>query len=136
MIDEIATLIMVNQSPGTIFIEVYKHDKPWLFNIDEHDDAKFYKSVTQAANLNSHSYDQGISPGGIQVLSMMPYLTYNSDEMTDRDFFGGTTGKDTMLWNFNSYWKTRNYIPQSSLRQFASTQYPSAAQFYAHLIPV
>ena len=103
---------MVNGSQGTVFIEIYKHEKPWLFNIDEHDDSKFYKSITQASNLQlSHSYDMNASPAGIQVLQIMPYLTYNYDEMNDRDFFGGTTGKDTMLWNYNNYWKARNYIP-------------------------
>ena len=47
--DEIACLLALPQaSPGVVFIEIKRHEKPWLFNLDEHDDSKFYKSVTLA----------------------------------------------------------------------------------------
>ena len=66
LLDEIASLILINQSNGTMFIEVMKQEKPWLFNIDEHDDSKFYKSVTQASNLQqSNTHDITNSPAAI-----------------------------------------------------------------------
>lgn len=46
MIDEIAALSSLHQHPpGVIFIELKKHDKPWLFNLDEYDESRFYKPV-------------------------------------------------------------------------------------------
>lgn len=47
MIDEIATLLTLHQHPmGVVFIEIKRHERPWLFNLDEYDDSKFYKSIT------------------------------------------------------------------------------------------
>lgn len=82
MIDEIATLSLIK--PATVFVEVLKPDKPWLFNIGQDskefnsfgkaqnskDESIFYRSVTIAQNLESfsHAHEVTASPIAVQVL--------------------------------------------------------------------
>ena len=42
--DEIAGLLNIVQ--GVVFIEIRRHERPWLFSLDEYDENRFYRSVT------------------------------------------------------------------------------------------
>ena len=41
-----------------------------------------------------------------------------------------------MLFNFNNYWKNRNYLPASSPREYSIAKYSSAAVFYGGMMPL
>ena len=54
----------------------------------------------------------------------MPYLNYMADFMTDKEYFGGQSAKDTFVFSFNAYWKNKNYLPASSSREYNVIAYP------------
>ena len=61
-----------------------------MFNLDEYDEHKFYKSVTQAT---SHQMTQAHSvtatAAAVNVLQTMPYIAYQPNFMSDKEYFGG-----------------------------------------------
>lgn len=62
----------------------------------------------------------------------MPYLTFNEDQISTRDFFGTGQPKDAMLFNMNGYWRFHNYFGINSAREyfFPESKYPSSEVFY------
>ena len=58
-----------------------------------------------------------------------------AEYMTDREYFGGQSAKDSLVFSYNAYWKHRNYLPGNSTREYSVTSYPPAIQFYASLLP-
>ena len=52
--------------------------------------------------------------------------------MSDRDFFGGHAD---MIFNFNMYWRFRNFCSTNIQRDYFAVEYPAATiDFYGHLV--
>lgn len=65
----------------------------------------------------------------------MPYLTYNPEEISTKEFFGGTCSKDPINFSFNTYWRFHNYYAVTSQReyQYPKSEYPKSEVFYQYL---